>query len=53
MLDGGNAKLRETAITIGQALLNDILPELRKEQAEDLKEQSEATKKELVLKAER
>ena len=53
VLDGGNAKLRETAITIGQALLNDILPELRKEQAEDLKEQSEATKKELALKAEK
>ena len=48
----GNAKLRETAITIGQALLNEILPELRKEQAEDLKEQNEA-EKELALKAEK
>ena len=35
--DGGNAKLRETAITIGQASLNEILPKLKEEQKDDLK----------------
>jgi hypothetical protein len=51
VLDGGNPKLRETAITIGQSRLNDVVPTLRTEKPKDQAEDQGATKEELMTKA--
>ncbi len=51
VLDGGNPKLRETAITIGQALLNDVVPTLRAETQQDQAEEQGSTEEELKTQA--